>query len=73
MKKILLLSFFTFVASFSHAQTFTFECYCGDLSGARCDICTGQTQTRFFCGLLVKKSGTVVKWINAPYRAVAGE
>ena len=67
MKKILLLSFFTFVASFSHAQTFTFECYCGDLSGARCDICTGQTQTRFFCGLLVKKSGTVVKWIDAPY------
>jgi len=67
MKKILLFAFFALLASFTDAQTFTFECYCGDLSGVRCDICTGQTQTRFFCGLLVKKSGTVVKWIDAPY------
>jgi len=67
MKKILLFAFFALLASFMDAQTFTFECYCGDLSGVRCDICTGQTQTRFFCGLLIKKSGTVVKWIDAPY------
>jgi hypothetical protein len=67
MKKIILFAFFALLASFSQAQTFTFECYCGDLYGVRCDICTGQTQTRFFCGLLVKKSGTVVKWIDAPY------
>lgn len=67
MKKILLFAFFALLASFIDAQTFTFECYCGDLSGVRCDICTGQTQTRFFCGLLIKKSGTVVKWIDAPY------
>lgn len=67
MKKILIVAFFALLASSTYAQTFTFECYCGDLSGVRCDICTGQTQTRFFCGLLIKKSGTVVKWIDAPY------
>jgi len=49
------------------AQTYTFECVCENVSGSRCDICNSVTQSRFFCGLLVKKNGAPHKWIDSPY------
>lgn len=51
----------------AYAQTFTFECVCDNISGANCDICNTVTQSRFFCGLIVKRNGVPVKWIDSPY------
>jgi len=68
MKKILYtLSFLFLFAGISSAQTYTFECVCENVSGSRCDICNQVTQSRFFCGLLVKKNGVPHKWIDSPY------
>lgn len=32
-----------------------------------CDICNSTVQSRLFCGLLVRKNGVAVKWIDQPY------
>lgn len=51
----------------SSAQTFTFECYGGYLTGADCQICTGQTQARLFNGLIVRQGSNVLRLIDCPY------
>lgn len=68
MKRALTAILFAFLLpAISAAQTFTFECVCENVSGARCDICNTVTQSRFFCGLLVKRNGVPHKWIDSPY------
>lgn len=66
-KKLLLALFFLAATIVANAQTYTFECVCENVTGSRCDICNSVTQSRFFCGLLVKKNGTPHKWIDSPY------
>lgn len=49
------------------AQTFNFECYGGFLTGADCQICTGQTSARLFNGLIIRRGANVEKLIDCPY------
>jgi len=52
------------------AQTFTFECLCDvylSSADSNCDICSATLQNRLFSGMLIRKSGTAYKWIDAPY------
>lgn len=49
-------------------QVFTFQCFCGQISGTNCDICTQYNlASRSFSGVIVSKNGTSYKWIDAPY------
>lgn len=59
-----------FLVQSCRAQTvFTFECFCGYLTADdnNCDICTPTLQSRMFSGIIIRKSGTPYKWIDAPY------
>ena len=69
MKRIIILSLIIAGLTFqATAQAvYTFECVCENVTGSRCDICNSVTQSRFFCGLLVKKNGNPHKWIDSPY------
>lgn len=49
------------------AQTFTFECICGNIVAPDCDVCNGSIQSRYFSGIYIKKNGVGFKWIDAPY------
>ena len=48
-------------------QAFTFSCYGGYLTGADCQICTGQTTARLFNGLIIRRGTDVYKLIDCPY------
>lgn len=65
--KTLLFLVFVCLGYTANAQTFTFECKCENLVPPDCDICNTSVQSRFFCGLLIRKNGTAFKWIDAPY------
>ena len=69
MKKLIFIFGLFLLSQNIEAQTFGFECFCGYLTKAdtTCDICTPTLQARFFEGLLIRQSGKVKFWIDAPY------
>lgn len=70
MRRLLICISFSmlYLPAVLRGQVFTFECFCGQISGANCDICIqSKIQSRSFSGVLVFKNGTAYKWIDAPY------
>lgn len=66
MKRIFSILVFAGLCYVAQGQ-YTFECYGGYLSGADCQICTGQTTARLFNGLIIRQGANVFRLIDCPY------
>lgn len=68
MKKALFTIFFAALALLGAAQSFSFECICGEfMEGDRCDICTSSLTARKMYGILILQDSVPFKWIDEPY------